>query len=595
LPKKKLVYSILEEHPNKFGIMKRFHSIRDFIRCIDKLKTPYPEHGLKKFLKSYIKSFTRECDSSHIYFNGEVVEVERTPGNVMSNYDIETMLLGLLKYHKKGGSIHKQFLKAIEELSKEPYPNVIEIDTNEFEQAFRDAIGDGEAPLADEEPIEVPPESSKPDGYPFERVVLREPTMGYRYRWEIGISGAPGSLVKIKNFVNELPKSFPEIYMLKFLKKESPGSESCSKSEIYLETEELNIQKILDRLHDLLGTSLSKKIMPKDCSKKPRFMANIPGVTGKDGTCIFTFSQGGEDVYEYKEALAAAGDYALNVLFDGDSYYKFFGTIDVGIDIDGYNTQIYLVDESAKMMKDIDDIDPELMGGFLKDPPVEFTEVGKSYFTQLLYTNSTSVKSFRDFVYGDRPYQNVTFLHGIDSTHPIVFIMKPGFERRYAHSILPGLAKSAKSPTAKSLADTKKAEASTFSFRFPKKADRGDKCSRNQTWCNTGLKVEGAVSFYDVDVVLVPAYLKEEFSQINENLYIGQAPNPLNYRVIFYGLNVPKAKFVIRGDEAFEKGLSRVPDGKYYLSYKAFVDAQKEYMFRLAYHGLYKDATHKFK
>lgn len=556
--------------------MKKLYSVKNFIDCVEKIKTPYPKEGLRGFLSGYVSSFTRETSPELIYFDGDSkVKIEKREEGHMTNKEIEDMLLGLLKYHTKGSDIHKRYVFAIGELFKRPIPK--KKVKSPLKSSQKESRADKRVSFADE--------------YPFQRVILKEPILAEGYRWEIGISGKANSLPKIKKFVSSLPAVFPEIYMLKYLKESKVASSpTCSKAEIYLETRELNIQKILDRIHILIETSTAKDIMPGDCSVKPKYMTNISSITGKPGNCIFTFSQGGEKVYEYKESSTLA---ERDVYFDGDSHYKFFGTLGVGIDIQKYLGVLDTIDNGGEIIKKLDDIDPEVYEEHLRLEKVPGDiKITENVFTDLLYTDSMTIQTFRNIIFGKYTYSSISFLHGVDSKYPIIIVMKPGFERNYKNAArVPSLSKSSTIINSKTLAK----EAADFTFRNPKSTDPKQPCKDNWSWCNSRLIINDSVSFYDIDTILVPSFTMDEFAPINNSTTIlDNIPNPFYARIIPYGVNIHKKKIFVSGEDAYKRGLSLVPDKNYYLSFLAFTDVQIHYMKRMAYYGLFKNSQYNF-
>lgn len=523
----------------------KFYSIKHYIHCIDKLKIPYPEDSLIRFLDSYKQKLIRETSPSLIFFNGHEVVIEKDDQIYMKNKDIEDMLYDLLKYHKKNSKIHKTFLKFIDDI---PAPKI------------------RSKPLD----LKMIKDVSKEK---FNIHLIKNPKLDIHKRWEIGIRGN-NSIEKISTVTKEILNKFPnEIYMFKILKKEFED-QFCSRAEIYLETEELNIQNILDEMHEIIKTF---KLKPSLCADKPKFMSTIPN----EKECIFCFSQGGEDVYQYKET---ATQLELETLFDGDSYYKFIGTLDVGIDIQRYLSTLYMIKEIGDIMQKIGKYDPKSVDALYNTGNIGTTE---KYFTKLLYADHVSINFFRSLLKG-KSYEDISFLHGLDSTNPIVIVMKPGFENNYKNKV------TAPSIFKKNSKVDLNIESSNFSFRYPKSVG-DDKCKDMLTWCNSKLIINGKIGFYDIDSVFIPAFLEYEFQNLNSISHLNDLPNPFKDRIKFYGKDISKDDFLIKGDEAYQRSLAPLPDDNYYLSYNAFINLQKEYMNRLAYYGFYINSSHKFK
>jgi hypothetical protein len=103
------------------GVAKEY-PISSYIKCIRKLKIPYPEDGLRKFLSSYVENFTRNTSPNFIHFDGiEKVSIAKT-SQVMTNEYIETMLMSMVAFHSKNTQIYKRFALAARELAKRPMP-----------------------------------------------------------------------------------------------------------------------------------------------------------------------------------------------------------------------------------------------------------------------------------------------------------------------------------------------------------------------------------------------------------------------------------------------------------------------------------------
>lgn len=423
----------------------------------------------------------------------------------------------------------------------------------------------------------------------FEKIIIRPPSLPVPQRWEIGISGNPQSVGKVHEFVKTLPGIFSEIYMIKLLKPKYANRSSCSKAEVYLEISvDDSLQSYLDRIHEILPKELAKMIMPKSCADKPKFMTNIPAILKSLGNdshpneCIFTFSQGGEEGYEYKSGLTNSD---LKTEFDGDSFYKAFGTLDVGIDARAHKLTTEIVEKGAEIIKDLEGIGREVFvqefGGYV--------DVTRGFFTELLFTFNISMADLMTL--GER--KSIKYLWGIDSQNgELIFVMKPEF---YLRSALAVAAKFVETSGGKQKGEVHDpyfkgvmaAETAWFTYRNPRPPGSElfcvNKDKPNYTWCNLSLEIDKPFDVYDVDVVLVPRVVGGEIMDLFSD-------GPLRNRVVLYeDENVG----VVDANAEVAKGTRRRKETPS-LSFHAFVDAQKEYMKRLLYYGLFKNAVHSF-
>lgn len=418
----------------------------------------------------------------------------------------------------------------------------------------------------------------------FKIIDLKTPSLPIHQRWEIGISGNSQSLALVQDFVKTLPTIFPEIYKIKLLNPEYSNEETCSKAEIYLETTEPNIQRHLDKLHVVLPKELAKMIMPKSCSNKPKFMTNIPAISPghKDG-CIFTFSQGGEEGYKLKMAATTE---ELKENFDGDSYYKFFGTLDVGIDIEAYTLTNQIIEEGVKIMNDISELHTRQGRGVLdKEFGQEPVDITKGLFTQLLFTFNIPFNDLKKLSTGK---SKIKYLWGVDSQQgDVIFVMKPGFQQKYSETatLAEVGGKEKFRVDDKFILGKLATEAAWFTYRNPRPPSSELFCVNKDkpwyTWCNTVLST-GTINFdpFDVDVVLIPDSFKDQAIDLFSS-------GILKNRLVFY-------EHTTDGPEIdYTKGMRRKREVQS-LSFKSFMHVQREYMKRILYYGLFKNAQHHF-
>ena len=663
----------------------KYFSVDQIIRCIKKLKMPYPTELLGKFISGYVGSFTRHTSPEHIYFNGKDVKIEKDPTMLMSNEDMEDMLMSLLQYHRKTSDIYKRYQRAIIELPKRKTSpidksavsktarkaylkqysllspknkkEIIEeidfindmiielgdISTEGYKPLNLDALLDilfsAETPVdrltidpetkyfvmdlwtsynggkipSDKQWIKSfskstfdrilaslgenkkksPPKKSFYNEDVFMRLEIRKPKLDPTKRWEIGISSALNvgeKLSDIRNYVMSLKAKYPEIYLLKFIKPEvakDPKRISCSRAEIYLETDEPNIQRYLDEFHDLLPKKLvdgPNSILPNTCYDKPKFMSSIPLVQSQHTQpgeypkhkCIFTFSQGGEDIYEGKEGLSQKH---REMLFDGESYYKFFGTRDLAIDNQIYDAAYKLIEESGDYLLDV-------MKSQKYDNIEDARDILRGQFTDLLFSLSMSIEDLEPYFKGQLKNKDIGYqhTHGITSEGEIVIVTKPIFLGKgpvlYSNFIKSTGEKLNLELSAKLL--NKESEAFTYFFPYQPEANP---CDKDQPWCNITASLPYVKEIDVLDVILVPDQRVNEVKEILSKFDI-----PSN-RIISYGESM-----MVYGEEAYRMGM--LPFNKNYnmsLHPFTFVNVQKEYMKRLLYYGLFKDSMHKYK
>ena len=92
--------------------------ISHYIRCIEKLKKPYPTAYLRAFLSEYTGKFTRYTSPDMILFDGKKDITIQSTTSKMTNEQIEAMLAGLVKYHAASSAIGEKYRFASHELIK---------------------------------------------------------------------------------------------------------------------------------------------------------------------------------------------------------------------------------------------------------------------------------------------------------------------------------------------------------------------------------------------------------------------------------------------------------------------------------------------
>lgn len=459
--------------------------------------------------------------------------------------------------------------------------------------------------------VKFAPATKKPATGKYRLYRFSEPSLPIAKRWVIGISASSNSYGDVKKIVRMVALD-ERVYMIKVLNPDYTDTAACSKAQIYVEVDAENVQPYIDELHRLVPKTLTEAVMPKECSIKPPFTTNIPEVLAdvrlspklECSKCIFTFTQGDDETITQREDM---DDVTLRTTYDGPQHYKLFGTVDVAIDLVAYR----------RMMSRIANAEKEMYGRTPTDPPIYPL---RNTFTNLLFTRSMLAERALKVVAGDVPlFDSIKkkkrsggpqLLHGIDSQYgEVIWVMKPR---------VVGWTVELTSIGSKSTQREASKEAEHFTFRNPKRPEDGVCDKRDDyTWCNMMVDrsqpLGGELDLYDVDVVLVPRYLRSRVVVgaitpllTNKIVYYGSDNADENYSVILSDDQIYKSiktSSIARSlDEAVgrpaDHGLFRTRYGtrvaNLALSYPAFVDAQARYMERLAYYGMFVGAIHVF-
>lgn len=371
--------------------------------------------------------------------------------------------------------------------------------------------------------------------------------------WELSMRPATREGVdKLLQYVLARKDDF-EVLKIKERMTEKLDDASCSKIEIYFikKTQEEGakfIKEWTERLHTEIPEEDRKRWLPANsCDTAPQNMTTFHPYPDDhelsvEKGCLFAFSQGGEYSSRSKLKRIAAAlqsddpaytiEAILDTEYDGEHYYKYRGTLPPIIDLKQYSR--YLSDvRSGNNMHGV--------------------------FTGLLFTYSPGLEEGLKILTNDSPSMSINHLklglpHG--RHHQIHFVMKPRFWERYEKDYDSIWVQYGDSE------NLMRKAAFSYTFHHKYKAVPDDRIVYG--WIKFHLKIEHPIYLVDVDAVILPSEVLEEAEKDNDSyefLATVQMSTIYNDRI-----------------NPFREKLHFVKDR---------VDAQKVYMERLLYHGLF--------
>ena len=316
-----------------------FYSVRQYLECIQRLQTPYPEEGLTLFFQSFAQKFTRKTDLDHIMFNGQHVLIKKT-AKILTNEEVEELVAGLLWGHEDTPLAQK------------------------VRHLFRNFLPKS----AIQRPL---PSPSWAEG-PYRVVHLRDPPSDPREVWEIGVVSS-ASPEQARALV-EAFSGDSRVFQLKFLER-SPSGKKCNNAELYFHAPTItDFQAMWKEVHDRIPSSIKRPVRC-EAESLPKYMANLPNLPdSEEETCLLVFAQGGDAGHHEREQLEALSPNALSRVYDGVNYYKYYGTLNVNVNERRYR-----------------DLAQDL----------RLEEQMRGVFTSLLYTHNTNLEVAMKFFSGE--------------------------------------------------------------------------------------------------------------------------------------------------------------------------------------------------
>lgn len=605
-------------------MLKKSYPVSAYLKCIKKLKTPFPAASLKLFLSGYTSQFTRHTNLDNILFDGSTVTIKKVSGAIMSSQDINDMLMGLVLNHGPKTDIVSRFKFASVQFSKmhDRKDTPRSLTPPMTPTGIRNVISKKGKDTLKYMIDEVNENTSRVDHTDKIRDITENDVIDI-----IAASGLSVDVILSESdgidLVSDVWLNYNGHVVI---------TDFSTWNSLYPEPKVDDFSRLEPKVDDF--SRLEPKGFGEMNSMNPDLLKLISSKFARIKTMQTT-------------SVQPSSTPSPNILKTKESQI---------------NRIIKAKKEALVASSEKPDIQNNVRGMFSSLLPTHNTslEVALNMFMGI-YTSIKGVEKTGDHIYPSG--RGAQFRWGIDSQYgDVILIMKPQFWKRYTKGISengyndPEITEgvtfndfwASKQTKEKEITDQLNKEAKNFGFREPKIL--GTHCilpddRKNLTWCNVQIHIGENVSIDDVDTVLVPRYLgtsriqfkgvaisdiifKAQYDQYYE-IDGEQNLNPFYGKIVEYGpldtyfnskeskRNHPHYSIVLKShrkmrdpiydeilkgytvvehisdpyfEEIIKNGLHRSYAGGHSsiigLSKIAYIDAVEEYMYRLLEHNM---------